>query len=82
MAECPKCKKELTELVNTQSGIGRWNLSLQEDGTTSYEWEDFQACDGDNYWSCPECGEVLFYNEEEAINFLKGGALGKKRKNA
>jgi len=37
-----------------------------------YEWVNASDDLEDEEYSCPECGETLFTNEKDALNFLKG----------
>ena len=69
--KCPKCNKEINSLKNIQSGSLDYDLSVNEDETLHYESGDFLTDDNVNDFCCPECLEVLFSNEEEAVKFLK-----------
>ena len=68
---CPKCKKEITYLTSTTPGILLHYLSIDTQGDVQFEVGEFESGDAVVY-DCPECGEVLFTNEEEVIAFLKG----------
>jgi hypothetical protein len=73
MAKCPKCGKEIECLINVQSGYNYYRFELDDEGVASYESEDdFQTTDVVNDYCCDECNQVLFTDEEEAIEFLKG----------
>ena len=63
---CPKCNKEITSLRNIVTGSMEYYLSLNAQGDIQYE-----TGETDEY-RCPECDEVLFTSETEAIAFLKG----------
>lgn len=66
--KCPKCKTELNELVNVQSGYARY--SMNKNGKYSNTMDSFDTDDRINLWECPDCGEVIATNEEDAIKFL------------
>ncbi len=70
MAVCPKCKQKVESLNNYSSGERKTRVSIF-DGEEEYEEEEFQANGKVNDYECPECSEVLFKDEEEAIAFLK-----------
>ena len=72
MPKCPKCHKEVWKLLNYVSGEKKFDLILLEDGDTHYEEVDFYEDSQTNDYECPECLEVLFGSEDEAIKFLKG----------
>ena len=73
MAKCPKCRAEIDELINVQSGTVDYAMTIQKDGTPQYEEKDVNADGVDNDWNCPECDETLFTDEDSAIDFLKSG---------
>ncbi len=71
MPKCPNCKEEIEELRNIVSGSNEYTLfSIGND--TEYEEKDFAEDYVVNEYWCPECQEVLFTDEEKAIDFLKG----------
>ena len=69
MVMCPKCKEDITY------------LNFDVTGTCSSQLEAGKRADYDlsclteeivfDNWSCNNCGEVLFDNEEDAQEFLK-----------
>ena len=67
---CPNCKEEINGLVSFESGENKKNVYIDNN---KLEWnEEYFYDDGKvNDYECPECNEVLFTNEEEAISFLK-----------
>lgn len=80
MAKCPKCKKEIEALTNIQSGWNRYILHLVKSGKNcfpDYDFKEFETDNNVNEYYCPRCDELLFTNEDKAINFLKG----RKKKN-
>jgi len=72
MPKCPKCGEEISELFYKVIDNGR--VWLNDKGEIEYElasdiYGDEQKSVGE--FRCPECGEVLFASEHEAIEFLK-----------
>lgn len=69
---CKKCKEEIKYLdvafVKHHSGI----LEIDPDGSERYEEESAIQDWEEEEYSCPDCGEILFTNDSEAIDFLKG----------
>jgi len=64
MPFCPKCGKEIDRL-------NYWQKKIEEayfDGE-GYDWWDSDVVIERGY-ECPECGELLFDNEEDAKKFL------------
>jgi len=74
MPKCPKCGKEIDYLWNYSAVWEEYKLTIGRDGYEQYEFIDDSApVDGiDDEYVCPECHEVLFTDEEDAVNFLKG----------
>ena len=71
--KCPKCNKEIDELRNIASGSMAYDYYIMPDGELHIEQESNGFVDDGNVneWWCPECEEVLFTSEEEAVKFLK-----------
>ena len=70
MPKCPKCKKEIECLDNYQSGENHYRVWLNGEDT-DYDLKEFQEDNQVNDYECPECGEVLFTDEDKAVKFLK-----------
>ena len=72
MPKCPKCRKEIDHL-NLKS-IDGGEMSLDEDGVIQANWNSDIYGDevADYSASCPECGEKLFDDYEDASDFLRG----------
>ena len=66
---CPKCKEEITYLHSEATATTGVDMNM--DGEISYDEGDMNSIAEIDEWRCPECDEVLAWNEEEAINFLK-----------
>jgi predicted RNA-binding Zn-ribbon protein involved in translation (DUF1610 family) len=72
MPKCPKCGEEISCLLNykyTSSLI--FTLSLKN-GEPDYDLTDevFPDVTDEGDFVCPQCGELLFTNEKEAVAFL------------
>jgi len=68
--KCPKCKKEISKLIALSDGKLIQNFIVNVDYP---EYSDIERDFIDTEYRCPECGEMLFRNDEEkAINFLMG----------
>ena len=71
MAKCKKCEEDILNLnycsVIHHSGI----FEKGADGEYSFE-EDIQDFwnEAQSTFECPECGEELFYNSDDAEQFL------------
>jgi len=66
--KCPECSQDISYLEDHPPVGTIFELSINEEGEPQY---DEVGTGGDDEYKCPECGEVLFTNEEEAIKFLK-----------
>lgn len=69
MPKCPKCGEKITYLENVRDSYTTYRIFVF-DGTGYYEKIDETSGDLLEY-RCPRCGQVLFYDEKGAINFLK-----------
>ena len=69
---CPKCNKEIDHLVNITTGALTLYISLDKQGDLQYAPGEFEPDNITKEYHCPECNEVLFTKEEEAIAFLRG----------
>ena len=77
MLNCPKCKFEIDCLdhdVTATCGGSFYSYEAKQ-GKKPCETYDLDSLmvnvEIDN-WRCPECQEILFKQEDEAIEFLKG----------
>ena len=75
MPKCPKCGKEIDYLREFMSE--EFKLTVDENGYVHYDLVDASVLNRGDEYKCPECGEVLFTDEEEAVKFLKGKTLEK-----
>ena len=73
MPKCPKCGKEIDHLVDFSPVWQEYEMTISKNGDAQYDLIDDSIPMGtDDEYVCPECSEVLFTSEEDAINFLKG----------
>ena len=67
MPKCPKCNKEIDHLHDYVKGWKYYQYFAKGD----YDDEGFIPDDfADEEYDCPECGETLFTQEEDADKFL------------
>jgi len=83
LPKCPKCKKEITSLTAHSSVIETYDFNLikREDGEYMANWDHIDTNPVDNNdddFCCPECGEILFYDQEKAKEFLIQGSWEEK----
>lgn len=74
MPKCPKCKKEIYYLKYIESGEMVWRFSVSKSENKIediWEQDEFYSDGSGGYFECPECGETLFLNVEEAKKFLE-----------
>jgi len=71
---CPKCGENISELLfsETVTNLGTFTLDRghQEDCGSSF---------GPKEYHCPSCAELLFNEDHEAYDFLRGGDLGRRQ---
>lgn len=72
MPKCTKCNREITSLENRVTGLLVFHVNLDKQGDIQYASEDFEPDSNIAEYLCPECNEVLFTSDSEAITFLKG----------
>ncbi len=70
MPQCPKCDEEVDHLVNRVAEIHYYDLRVEGDRHV-YEEQDWEPI-GQGDYRCPECQDVLFNTEDDALAFLKG----------
>jgi len=71
MVKCPNCGAEIDHLINWSDAEEKFIFRVNENGNIEYEYVD-SIPKLRNEYCCPECGEVLFFDEELATKFLKG----------
>jgi len=78
MVKCKKCGEVIERLCSYATAT--CNCSLDAEGNLVYEEEDMGRIAETIEWRCPECDEVLAWNEDEAVSYLKDGLTAKERK--
>ena len=74
--ECPSCHSKIDYLINKQDAIV--DYEFHSDGSYNHEPEVEDGAGMDyNWWVCPDCGEQIADNEEDALKFLRTGVLPK-----
>lgn len=68
MPKCPKCGKEIEELICVTEGTAKYLMRLNEKGDAEYIF--LYAPIEDEVYRCPECDAKLFDTPDEAIRFL------------
>ena len=71
---CPKCKAEINSLFWDRYPHQEGTLNLNSDGTTEID-EEFNIYDMQDtpyIYSCPDCGQELTRDDEEAEKILTG----------
>ena len=70
---CPKCGKEIDSFIYSAFEQIEATAILVDNRRLEYiSWTSSGNIKDEEY-ACPECGEVLFKNEDDAIKFLRGG---------
>lgn len=73
MTKCPKCGKEIDHLRDFSPAWQEFKATIGKDGYMSFEpMENYAPMDRPDDYECPECNTVLFTDQVEAENFLKG----------
>jgi predicted RNA-binding Zn-ribbon protein involved in translation (DUF1610 family) len=69
---CPKCGAEIDHLHFYAYELVKADFWVV-DGRSEYSgWDSLGDMLDEVEYSCPECGEVLFKHEDDAIKFLRG----------
>ncbi len=71
MPICPKCAKEIFDLVMVQTGWEEATMVICENGTINYTDYEFEGDGQILEYKFPECHAVLFSSEDDAGEFLK-----------
>ena len=70
MPKCPKCSKELTQVLRCEMANVVSAMYLDDAGDVRLKEQSFEPEAVE--FLCPECNEKLFDSSQEAENFLKG----------
>ncbi len=77
---CPKCGKKIYYLDYAQTGTNTYEATPTDYDEFEYETDEFYPDDNGEIYTCPECGEELAYNEEDALAlFYEDTAEPRKR---
>jgi uncharacterized C2H2 Zn-finger protein len=76
MPKCPKCGKEINELINWRRELSEYHIYFARKEDEHPIWERFDVIededeDSNEEYECPLCRTVLFRNYKDAIAFLK-----------
>lgn len=71
MPECPKCGKNIDTLtaIERKTTTSVFYPESLFDGKPDYGVTSIEVTE--ESWNCPECGEILFSTEEEAMKFFE-----------
>lgn len=67
---CPKCHKKVDELNYCSKVDASQTFEVDDEGNPYYSVMDYGDHSNEK-WYCPECNELLFTDEDKAIEFLK-----------
>jgi hypothetical protein len=71
MGICPKCKQEISTLMQyAEACVYREVGTSGDGGLISDNWNVDDVAE-DGAFCCPECGEELTYDEDEAYELIK-----------
>ena len=76
MWNCPECENDIKRLEWENRGIVSGGVIPDSITYLNYTAINFEYL---HVFLCPECGEELFYNEQDAANFFKGNFKYNKR---
>lgn len=82
MPKCPKCGKEIDHLIF--DGCERMTAKVELNSVDMVDYVDWDSFgfDENSEYKCPECGAVLFTDEEDAGAFLRGELKDSQQKTA
>jgi phage FluMu protein Com len=70
--KCPKCDKDIVELRCYEKLEKRRYYTLTNEGKPYYYGENWTDFEGELEFECPNCDSLLFTDEGDASDFLKG----------
>jgi hypothetical protein len=76
MPKCPKCGREINSLLLRAKQMHDFRV-YEYEGGLEYFWIGASSDDdleNEEYY-CPKCGAILFTNDIDALNFLKGNLV-------
>lgn len=71
MGICPKCKQKIDSLLNIQSGLMCYHMTIDKKEIAQYQEGDFDPDDDINIWRCPECYKEVANDSEKAEKILQ-----------
>ncbi|MHC1636290.1 MAG: hypothetical protein ACXQTS_06715 [Candidatus Methanospirareceae archaeon] len=74
MPKCPICGKGIETLDYYEKNCWQRAVFFLYNGVPNYTNFDTLSCDETEY-RCPECDELLFTDEEDAVEFLESGKI-------
>ena len=76
MQKCPRCGMEIDYLINICTEEIESDFTINSMGYGEYDEMDANPIPiDDGFFMCPECGKILFFDEQTATKFLKGEYL-------
>jgi len=69
---CPKCNNELTYLNVWSEVFASWKFTVDDDGNEEYDDMEITGSEDINHFRCPHCSHDFEFDEDEAVDFLKG----------
>ena len=74
MPKCPKCGKLIDRVSVAEKKLYTYEVAICDESSHLYYEDEGEVSSEDFKASCPECGEDLGLNNEDAIlKFLRGG---------
>ena len=70
--KCPYCGAELQELKFMGSETVSATFYIDNEMGEYDNWDSFGTEDGSECYYCPVCDKLLFFDEDDAIEFLMG----------
>ena len=78
MAKCPKCNEDIDYLNFDATGTCLGYLEKGQNCTEAYDLDSLTTgVDFDNF-QCPNCDEIIFFTESEAMEFLNSFKMQKE----
>lgn len=79
MVKCPECKKDITSLFYVEDSTNRYIAYIEAKPNTAEAYyaelktlHDEVIGSETVHYACCECNKILFYDNDEALAFLKG----------
>jgi DNA-directed RNA polymerase subunit RPC12/RpoP len=61
---CPKCKKEIDELIYIETGATNFYKVILQGEDVEFDLDETNS-DGENWYQCPECEQEVCRESEE-----------------